>query len=131
MKRALFFILLAFLSLSCKKTPFEPEGPTDVRIYNNTDKLFTNIVVNTSGGEHYFGTLDSHLYTDYYRFDKSYPKIDISLTIGSVTYSTVIQDYTYQNYLGQVKCTYRVFISNPSTKTIDMEVVLDGPINGK
>ncbi|HNX67219.1 MAG TPA: hypothetical protein PKH02_10075 [Bacteroidales bacterium] len=131
MKQAFFLVLLVFISCSCKKTPIEPLGPTDVRIYNNTDKLFTNILVNTSGGEHNFGTLDSHLYTDYYRFDKSYPKIDISLTIGTVTYSTVIQDYTYQNYLGQVKCTYKVFISDPVTKTLDMELVYDAPLNGK
>ncbi|HNW58028.1 MAG TPA: molybdopterin-dependent oxidoreductase [Bacteroidales bacterium] len=131
MKQSLFFILLVFVSFSCKKTPFEPLGPTDVRIYNNTDKLFTNILVNTSGGEHTFGTLDSHLYTDYYRFEKSYPKIDISLTIGSTTYSTVTQDYTYQNYLGQVKCTYKVYISDPTNKTLDMEVVYDAPLNGK
>jgi hypothetical protein len=131
MKQAVFFVLVILISVSCKKTKFEPEGPTDVRIFNNTDKLFTNVLVNTSGGEHNFGTVDSHLYSDYFRFDKSYPKIDISLTIGTTTYSTVVQDYTYQNYVGQVKCTYKVYISDPVAKTLGMELVLDAPLDGK
>jgi len=131
MKQTLVFILLLLITLSCKKTKIEPEGPTDVRIYNNTDSVFTNVLVNTSGGEHNFGTISPHVSSDYYRFDKAYQKIDISLTIRTTTYSAVKQDYSYQTYMGLVKCTYKVFISDPVTHTLDVEVLYDAPLTGK
>lgn len=131
MKRVLLFILLTLTVVACKKVEYEPLGPTDVRIYNDTDKTFDNVVVNTSGGEHNFGTIAPGANSVYYRYEKTYPKIDVSLTIDGIEYSTVQQDYTYQNYLGQVKCTYKVFIvnpSNPSSRLLDMNVIIESPL---
>ena len=131
MKQALLFFLILLIAFSCKKTKFEPIGPTDVRIYNNTAYTFDNVVVNTSGGENNFGTIAPGTYSAYYRYDESYPKIHISLTIGGVAYSTPEPDYTFQTYLGQVKCTYKVFIANESTKTLDTDCVYEAPLDGK
>ena len=126
MKRVIV-ILLAFLSLTaCKKTKIEPEGPTDVRVYNNTDQVFENVLVNTSGGEYNFGTVNPQSYSSYHRYDKAYPKADISLNIRSYTYSTPKQDYTYMQYMGQMKITYKIFISNDSRRELDTDVVPEG-----
>jgi len=134
MKRVIIFAATAILLFACKKMEFEPIGPTDVRIYNsydiNSGKTFENVIVNTSGGEYNFGTISPKTTTEYHRFEKSYPKIDISLTINGIKYSTKTQDYTYQNYLGQVKCTYRVYILNDLTHTLETEVVYDAPLEG-
>lgn len=130
MKRVIILAAMAIILIACKKTEFEPIGPTDVRIYNYSDKTYDNVVVNTSGGEHNFGTITPSTATDYYRFEKSYQKIDISLTIGGEKYSTLKADYTHQIYLGQVKCTYRVYIFNELTHTLDTEIVYDAPLEG-
>ncbi len=123
MKRTMILLLLIASLTACKKTKIEPEGPTDVRVYNNTDRLFENVTVNTSGGEFNFGDVSPHTYSSYHRYDKAYPKADISLTIGSVSYSTPKQDYTYMQYMGQMKMTYKIFISNESRRELDTDVV--------
>jgi hypothetical protein len=128
MKKVLFIICIITALMACRKTKTEPEGPTDVRIYNNTDQVFENVVVNTSGGEFNFGTVSSHTYTTYHRYTKAFPKADISLTISGITYSTPQQDYTYMQYMGQMKMTYKVYVKNQSLKELDTEVVPEGAL---
>lgn len=129
MKRTILLITIVLTVLSCKKTPIEPEGPTDVRIFNNTDQQFDNVTVNTSGGVFNFGTVAPHQYTSYHRYEKAYPKADISLTIGGVEYSTPQQDYTYMQYMGQMKITYRLFIKDQARRELDTDVVADGELD--
>ncbi|MCA1741271.1 MAG: hypothetical protein LC630_02120 [Bacteroidales bacterium] len=130
MKGKLLLISLVSIVMltACKKTKIEPEGPTDVRVYNNTEQPFANVIVNTSGGEYNFGTVNPHSYSVYRRYDKAYPKADISLTIGSTIYSTPTQDYTYMQYMGQMKITYKIFISNESRRELDTDVVPEGEL---
>ena len=119
---------MALTVVSCKKTRIEPVGPTDVRVYNNTDQVFDNVVVNTSGGEFNFGTVQSHTYSAYHRYEKAYPKADISLSINSMSYSTPKQDYTYMQYMGKMKMTYKIYIKNQSQRELDTDVVAEGPL---
>lgn len=128
MKRTILLLMLVASLTACKKTKIEPEGPTDVRVYNNTDQIFDNVIVNTSGGEYNFGTISPHTYSPYHRYDKAYPKADISLTIGAVPYSTPKQDYTYMQYMGQMKMTYKIFIINESRRELDTDVVPEGEL---
>jgi hypothetical protein len=128
MKRIIPLLVLIVVLSACKRTKIEPEGPTDVRVYNNTDQLFENVVVNTSGGEFNFGTVNPDAYSQYHRYDKAYPKADISLSIRSSSYSTPIQDYTYMQYMGQMKITYKIFISNESRRELDTDVVPEGEL---
>ena len=128
MKRIVLIIAVIICLTACKKTKIEPEGPTDVRVFNDTEQLFENVTVNTSGGEYNFGTVNSQSYSSYHKFDKAYPKADISLTAGGNQYSTVQQDYTYMQYMGQMKITYRIFISNEASHLLDTDVVPEGPL---
>ena len=128
MKRIIPLLVLIVALSACKKTKIEPEGPTDVRVYNNTGQIFENVVVNTSGGEYNFGTVYPQAYSQYYRYDKAYPKADISLTIRGSSYSTPSQDYTYMQYMGQMKITYKIFISNESRRELDTDVVPEGEL---
>jgi major membrane immunogen (membrane-anchored lipoprotein) len=128
MKRIVPLIVVIICLTACKKTKIEPEGPTDIRVFNDTDQLFESVVVNTSGGEYNFGTINSQSYSSYHRFDKAYPKADISLNIGGTKYSTTQQDYTYMQYMGQMKITYKVFISNEAGLLLDTDVVPEGPL---
>ena len=130
MKKTLLLIFIVLAVHSCKKTSIEPEGPTDVRVFNNTDQTFDNLTVNTSHGVFNFGSVAQHQYSNYHRYEKAYPKADISLTITGVQYSTPQQDYTYMQYMGQMKITYRIFIKNQALKELDTDVVAEGAIEG-
>ena len=122
MKRIILVLAVIISFTACKKTKIEPEGPTDVRVYNNTEQVFSNVVVKTSGGEFTFGTVNPKEYSSYHRYDKAYPKADISLEIGSNTYSTPKQDYTYMQYMGRMKITYKVSLSGTG-RILDTDVV--------
>jgi len=128
MKRIVPLLAIIICLTACKKTKIEPEGPTDVRVFNNTDMIFEDVVVSTSGGTYDFGNVQSQAYSGYHRFDKAYPKADISLTIDGTAYSTVQQDYTYMQYMGQMKITYRIFISDEATHLLDTDVVPEGAL---
>ena len=130
MKRIVIILILIVVAAACKKTSTSPEGPTDIRIYNTTsDKTFENVVVNTSEEEFNFGTVLPGAYSEYHRYNKAYPKSDITMTIGGVVYTAGPQDYTYAVYLGQGKFAYRVFISDNPTKKLDMTVVAEAPLD--
>ena len=128
MKKTLLLILMVLAVVACKKTRIEPEGPTDVRVYNNTDLTFENVTVNTSGGEFNFGTVAPHQYSSYHRYEKAHPKADISLTIAGVEYTTPQQDYTYMQYMGQMKISYKIFIRSQVLRELDIEVVTEEAI---
>ncbi len=123
MKRFILVLAVIISLTACKKTKIEPEGPTDVRIYNDTEQVFSNVTVSTSGGEFNFGTIKPREYSSYHRYDKAYPKADISLEIGSTEYSTPKQDYTYMQYMGQMKLSYKVSIKNDTGRILEIKVV--------
>jgi hypothetical protein len=123
------FILLAVLA--CKKKPFSPEGPTDVRIRNLSDLPFQQVIVTTSEKTEDLDTLGniaSGAVSDYVRFTKAYPKAEISTTInvgGSlVTFTTGKVDFTYQQYIGRDRITYEVYISSMPNRELSISNVI-------
>ena len=128
------FILLSVLA--CKKKEFSPEGPTDVRIRNLSDQTFQEIIVTTSEKTEdidTIGNISSGAVSDYFRFTKAYPKAEISAKInvgGSlVTFTTGKVDYTYQQYIGQDRITYEVYISSmPDRKLTINNVIPEEPL---
>ena len=110
MKKLLIISLLLLSVLACKKKGFSPEGPTDVRIRNISDLVFTEVIVSTSEKTEdvdTLGNIDAGGVSAYSRFLKAYPKAEISAKInisGSlVKFSTGPVDYTYMQYIGQDK----------------------------
>ena len=129
MKKILPFLIVIVLIAGCKKTGLSPDGPTDIRIHNATaDKVFENVVVNTSAGEHNYGAIQPGLYTGYLRFDKAYPEADITLTINGVTYTAGPQNYTFATYIGQFRITYELSILDEATKKLKIETLHEGPL---
>jgi hypothetical protein len=123
------FILLAVLA--CKKKPFSPEGPTDVRIRNLSDLPFQQVIVTTSEKTEdvdTLGNIASGAVSDYVRFTKAYPKAEISTTInvgGSlVTFTTGKVDFTYQQYIGRDRITYEVYISSMPDRELSISNVI-------
>ena len=129
MKKIFFISLIMISVLGCKKTKFAPEGPTDIRVRNLSDVTFIEVIVNTSGGIDTLGNIGPGDHSEYYRFDKAFPKAEISAKINGDMFSTGPVNTTYMQYLGQDRITYEVFISNMANKEIKInDVIHDEPL---
>jgi hypothetical protein len=139
MKKIIIISLILLSVLSCKKKHFSPEGPTDVRIRNISDQVFSEVVVSTSenaGDTIALGSIPSGSVSEYSRFKKAYPKAEISakINIGGtiVKFSTGAVDYTYMQYIGQDRITYEVYISNPNNHVLTISnVIMEEPLKLK
>jgi len=131
MKKILVFSFLVFLLTGCKKTGFSPKGPTDIRVYNDSDIAFTEVVVNTSEGINTMGDVAAKGYSEYFRFDMAYPKAEITAKVNGVEFSTGSVNYLGLTYIGQAKITYKVWIKDMANRKLDLEVVypIDGPLD--
>lgn len=128
MKKIILLSVILLLAGSCKKTPMEPIGPTDVRIRNLSDLNMTEVIVNTGGGEYNFGTINGLDSSDYHRFEKAYQKANITAIINGQKYKTDTAIYTYMIYLGQVKATCRIWIENAAQKKLAMSWIYDSDL---
>lgn len=130
MKKLLIISLLILSVLACKKTKYEPEGPTDVRVKNISDVAFTEVRVNISDSIKLMGNIGSNGYSEYMRFHKAFVVAEISAKVSGQLFTTGIVDYTGKTYQGQVKLTYEVWISDFTNKKLAMRIVypLDGPL---
>jgi hypothetical protein len=120
MKKLILFTIILTIAVSCKKTDREPLGPTDVRVLNQTTSVMTELTVNTGGGEFNFGTVNASSYSDYHRFEKAYPKANISAIINGQKYKTDTAIYTWMQYMGLMNITYEVYISNEAQKRLSI-----------
>lgn len=131
MKRLVYIFIIFAALVSCKKQHFSPEGPTDVRIRNISDQVFYDLTVTSSekeGDTYIFGSLSNGNTTDYHRFQKAYPKAEITTSIminGSAQiFSTGDVDFTYMQYMGQDLVTYEVYISDLNNHKLEISKVI-------
>jgi hypothetical protein len=128
MKKILFISFVVFTAMACKKTEFSPEGPTDVRIRNLTSLAFYDLTIDIDTVVNY-GNLNPQSTSDYIRFPKAYPKATISAKVNKggtlVTFSTEEFDYTYMQYMGQMRITYEVYIPNMERNIFEINVITD------
>lgn len=134
-------VILAFASLliitftSCKKRCMSEEGPTDVRILNETGQTLEDVTVTTTDDATYddrifnFGTVADGIYTDYHRFDIAFPKADITVKIGGMTWSTPPVNFSYLTYIGQDRITYTLTIADQVSRLLGLEVTIEEPID--
>ncbi|MBA4321422.1 MAG: hypothetical protein C0408_01260 [Odoribacter sp.] len=129
MKKLILFTAIMLIAVACKKTKFAPLGPTDIRINNIESVIMNDLTVNTSGGEYIYGTLNATSISDYHRFEKAYPKAQITATIGGEVYTTGPVDYTYLQYLSTVKATYKIRIKDAALKKLEIfDVIIESPL---
>jgi hypothetical protein len=130
MKKIAFLLIIVSLVSGCKKQEFEPEGPTDVRVKNLSTVPWTNVIVNTSGGEHNLGNIAAQSNSAYVRFDKAYPFAEITATINGLVYTTGPVNYSGQTYMGQMKITYEVYIKSDANRVLEIsKTVPDAPLD--
>ena len=120
---------------ACKKRCITAEGPTDVRIHNQTGEVIDDVTVTTTDDPaytirvHNFGTVAAGAMTDYFRFDIAYTEADITLKIGNLTYSTPTTQFDYLTYIGQDRITYVLTIADPVNRVLDIETIVEEPID--
>jgi hypothetical protein len=129
MKKIVLFLLIVCLIAYCKKTEYTPEGPTDVRIRNQSSSVLSDVFVKIKDEEIFFGEIGAAGLSEYHRFKTAFPKAYISSKINGEVFTTGQVDFTYQNYFGQVRMTYEVIIDNNFLKINN--VVLDSHLNLK
>lgn len=127
--------VLILTAISCKKTEWAPEGPTDVRIRNLGDMTFNEVIIKTAGGRDttgnikILGTVAPGAASEYARVTFAYPKAEISAVINGEVYTTGSFLSTYMQYIGQQRITYDVYISNMDNKTLKInDVKFDEPL---
>lgn len=131
MKRVLLLAACVLLLASCKKTEFAPEGPTDVRIRNLSDQVFTNLTISTSEYEEDVATIASlaaGATSEYQRFRKAYPKCEISATVNvggsAIVISTGEVSYTYMQYLSTQRVTFEVYIPDLNARKLEISKLI-------
>lgn len=125
-----FILLLAVMTIGCGDKEYDRDkGPSDIRIENMSSETYDSIIVNTSGGENSYGSLDTGMESEYKRFEIAYPEADISLYVGSVKYSYGPINYTYLAWLGKGKFTYQVDLADTVTHTLSIHVIADAPLD--
>jgi hypothetical protein len=130
MNRTILLFVLILAAFACKKEKFSPQGPTDVRVKNLSVEKFTEVIVNTSGGIDTLGDIEPGEFSEYFLFEKAFPKAEISVKIEGDIFSTGSVDYNGMTYIGQAKITYEVLISNPAEKILQISnCSLDAPLD--
>lgn len=130
MKKTILISIIILSVLACKKTKFSPEGPTDVRVKNISDLPFMEVIVNTSGGIDTLGDISAGGLSEYFRFNKAFPKAEITAKIIGQIFTTGPVNYNARTYIGQAKITYTVFIKSLTNKTLEVSgVTLDAPLD--
>lgn len=130
MKKFLTFSLLLLLAVSCKKSGFSPEGPTDIRIRNlSSDLTFSEVIVNTTIEADTLGDIAPGNVSEYVRFKKAYPKAEITAKINGQVFTTGPVSSTYMQYIGRDRITYEVYISNMTSRELVINnVVVEEPL---
>jgi hypothetical protein len=131
MKKYLSILMILVAVTACKKTKFEPEGPTDVRVRNLQNvEIFSDVVINTAGirdttgNVKKLGTIGPGEVSGYQRVKFAYSKAEITAKINGVTFSTGPVNSTYMDYKGQMRITYEVYISNMTNKVLTISNVI-------
>lgn len=96
-------IVLALSLLACTS-----EDELLIRVKNTSAFEFTNIVVNTGGGEHQYGSLISGEASTYKSYKSAYNYAFIELQIEGETYTIQPIDYVGETQLSNGKYTYEV-----------------------
>jgi hypothetical protein len=131
MKKYLSLLLIIVAVTACKKTKFEPEGPTDVRVRNQQGtEIYSEVVINTAGVRDTtgnikkLGNINPGEVSGYQRVKIAFPKAEITVKINGEKFSTGAVNSTYMQYIGQMRVTYEVYISNMTNKVLTISNVI-------
>ncbi|NER14730.1 hypothetical protein GWK08_14835 [Leptobacterium flavescens] len=111
-KIVLIAVLGMFLSLTACSGDDDNSNPevsqVEIRIRNASTVEYTDIIVNTSGGENTYGDLSSDVTSEYKTFDFAYRYAYIELKINGEIFTIQPIDYVGETKLTPGKYTYEI-----------------------
>ena len=134
-KLPVVLLVLFVIMTGCKKRDITAKGPTDVRIHNQTGQTLEEVTVTVTDDPaylkrvHNYGTVIPGGYTEYFRFDIAHTEADITVRIGEVNYSTPATQFDYLTYIGPDRITYRLTIADPGNRVLNIDTVIEEPID--
>jgi hypothetical protein len=105
----LLFSLIVISVISCSDTDDgRPATVVNIRIRNTSDFHYRDVYVNTSGGQHHYGEIDSNEASGYHEFDSAYSYAYVELKIGENLYKLQPIDYFGESKLENGYYTYEI-----------------------
>jgi hypothetical protein len=107
MKKAHLITIVLCLFFACSED--EPNHTSvKIRLRNVSQFEFTDVFVNTSGGEFNYGSLNSQGVTPYHEFESAYSYAFVSLKIDGINYRIQPIDYVGEVTLPNGIYTYEI-----------------------
>ena len=107
--KKVYFLLISIFLVSCTHND---DDTLLLRIKNTSQFDYNDVVVNTSGGEHNYGKVNSNQASDYKAFDLAFRYAFVELKIDGNTYTIQPIDYVGETPLVNGKYTYEINASN-------------------
>lgn len=101
------FLLLCFLS-ACADEPKEIYTSVFIRLRNTSSFEYTDVYVNTSGGEFTYGAVSAKSTSLYQPFESAYSYAYVSLKIDGIEYKIQPIDYFGEKTLENGVYTYEI-----------------------
>lgn len=118
----ILILLVLGLSISCES--FLNGDQVQIRIQNISDFEYSDVKVNTSGGENIYGTIAPKSHSAYMTFDLAYRYAFVELKIASDTFTLQPIDYVGEDPLKSGKYTYAVDATEEGGKYERLSLVL-------
>lgn len=126
MKRYFVLSAIIFILLSCDDNDNSQEpGILKVRVQNLTGYTLNQIVVNTSGGENTYPSVEPGRTSVYKEFDFAYSICSMTFRIGSETYRIQPYDYVGEMLFEEGALTYKVTLVDFNDGNFSVEGVLE------
>lgn len=122
MKIRIALNLLFILLMSCGIEDGRPNG-VFIRVQNNSDVNFTNVIVQSGNAENGFGTILARSSSGYKEFEYAFKQASIWLKAENQGFSSIPNDYSGETPLRAGYYTYRVGLS--SANLTDASLVFD------
>ncbi len=121
MPKILILATLVF-GISCES--LLKDDQVHIRIQNRSDVAYSDVRVNTNGGENNYGTIEPNSYSDYKTFDHAYRYAFVELKIDTDTFTLQPIDYVGEEPLQAGNYTYAIDATEDGGKYERLSLVL-------
>ncbi len=115
-------VILVFYFIAC--SPEDNETSVRIRLKNSSTYTMTDILVNTSGGQQFYGDLEPNQKTVYKIFEFAYSYAFVELKIYNRTYTLQPIDYVGETVLQDGNYTYEIYANESGNQYDKLSIKL-------
>ena len=115
-------VILVFYFIAC--SPEDYETSVRIRLKNSSTYTMTDILVNTSGGQQFYGDLEPNQKSVYKIFEFAYSYAFIELKIHNRTYTLQPIDYVWETVLQDGNYTYEIYANESGNQYDKLSIKL-------